>query len=216
MIRNVLFPLGNFKSKEEIRDIARKNDLKVANKPDSEDICFIPDGDYKRFLEENSDISKKSGNIVDSLGNVLGKHDGLYRYTIGQRKGLGISHSKPLFVLGFNKEKNELIVGEEEGLYKTEIIVKDVNLLAIDDIEKPIRVNTKIRYSSKETSSTVYKIDDSTVRVVFDEPVRAATPGQSAVFYDENIVIGGGKICQIRIAQEDFSAVGIHVSADHV
>lgn len=197
IISKILFPLESYERKEQIRQIAKDNNLKVANKPDSEDICFIPDGDYKRFLEENSDISKKSGNIVDSLGNVLGKHDGLYRYTIGQRKGLGISYFKPLFVLGFNKEKNELIVGEEEELYKTEIIVKDVNLLAIDDIEKPIRVNTKIRYSSKETPSTVYKIDDSTVRVVFDEPVRAATPGQSAVFYDEDIVIGGGKIWQI-------------------
>lgn len=197
VVSRILFPLESYESKDEIRRIAKENNLRVANKPDSEDICFIPDGNYKKFLEENSDISKNPGNIVDKDGKVLGKHEGLYRYTIGQRKGLGISHPTPLFVLGFNREKNELIVGEHEELFKTEIIVKDVNLLAIDDLVEPIKVNTKIRYSAKETSSTVYKIDDDTVKVVFDEPVRGATPGQSAVFYDGDIVVGGGKIWQI-------------------
>ena len=197
VLEHVLFPLESFESKEEIRKIAKDNNLKVANKPDSEDICFIPDGDYKRFLEDNSNISPKLGNIVDKAGNILGKHEGLYRYTIGQRKGLGISHPTPLFVLGFNKEKNELIVGEHEELFKNEIIVKEVNFLAIDEIKEPIKVNTKIRYSSKEVSSTVYKIDENTVRIVFDELVRGATPGQSAVFYDGDIVVGGGKIWQI-------------------
>lgn len=197
VIEHILFPLESYESKEEIRKIALDNNLKVANKPDSEDICFIPDGDYKKFLEANSTISPKPGNIVDKEGNILGKHEGLYRYTIGQRKGLGISHKTPLFVLGFNKEKNELIVGEHEELFKKEIIVKDVNLLAIDDIVEPIRANTKIRYSSKEVPSTIYKIKDDIVKIIFDEPVRGATPGQSAVFYDEDIVLGGGKIWQI-------------------
>ena len=197
LLPHILFPLESYESKDQIRQIAKENNLRVANKPDSEDICFIPDGDYKRFLEENSDISKKPGNIVDSNGNILGKHEGLYRYTIGQRKGLGIAHPTPLFVLGFDSQKNELIVGEHEELFKTEIIVNDVNLLAIDDIVEPIKVNTKIRYSAKETPSTVYKIDENTVKVVFDEPVRGATPGQSAVFYDDDIVVGGGKIWQI-------------------
>lgn len=197
VVPHILFPLESYQSKDEIRKIARENNLLVANKPDSEDICFIPDGDYKKFLEENSDISKNPGNIVDKNGTILGKHQGLYRYTIGQRKGLGISHPTPLFVLGFNKDRNELIVGEHEELFKTEIIVKDVNLLAIDDIIEPIKVKAKIRYSSKETSCTVYKIDSNTVKVIFDEPVRGATPGQSAVFYDNDIVVGGGKIWQI-------------------
>ena len=194
VIPHILFPLEAYESKDQIRQIARDNNLRVANKPDSEDICFIPNGDYKQFLEENSNISKKIGNIVDSFGNILGKHEGLYRYTIGQRKGLGISHPTPLYVLGFNKEKNELIVGEHEKLLKKEIIVTDINLLAIDDIVEPIKVNTKIRYSIKETPSTVYKLDDNTVKVVFDEPACSVTPGQSAVFYDGDIVIGGGKI----------------------
>lgn len=197
IVSHILFPLEGFESKDEIRKIAMENNLKVANKPDSEDICFIPDGNYKRFLEENSNLSPNPGNIVDRKGNVLGRHEGLYRYTIGQRKGLGISHKTPLFVLGFDKEKNELIVGEHEELFVKEIIVNDINLLAIDDIKNPIKVNTKIRYSSKEVSSTVYKIDDNTVKIIFDEPVRGATPGQSAVFYDDDIVVGGGKIWQI-------------------
>lgn len=197
LLEHILFPLESYESKDQIRKIAKDNNLIVANKPDSEDICFIPNGDYKIFLEENSDISKNPGNIVDSFGKILGIHEGLYRYTIGQRKGLGISYTEPLFVIGFNKEKNELIVGKQEELFKSEIIVNDINLIAIDDIVEPIKVKTKIRYSSKETSSTIYKLDDKTIKVVFDEPVRGATPGQSAVFYDEDIVVGGGKICQI-------------------
>lgn len=197
VLEHLIFPLQDFESKEEIRKIAKENDLKVANKPDSEDICFIPDGDYKKFLEENSYIKEKSGNIVTRDGKVLGKHLGLYKYTIGQRKGLGISNEVPLYVLDFNVEKNELIVGEQSELFEKEILVNDINLLAIDEIKEPIRVKTKIRYSAKPVDSTVYKVDENTVRVVFDEAVRGATSGQSAVFYDDKIVVGGGKIWQI-------------------
>ena len=118
LIQYVLFPLANFESKDEIRKIAKENNLHVANKPDSEDICFVPDGNYKKFLENNSDLKPKTGNIVNSKGKILGKHNGLYNYTIGQRKGLGISNPVPLFVIGFNKLKNEVIVGEEHELYK--------------------------------------------------------------------------------------------------
>ena len=118
LIEHMVFPLANFESKDEIRKIAREHNLKVANKPDSEDICFIPDGNYKKFLENNSDIKPKKGNIVNSKGEILGEHTGLYNYTIGQRKGLGISNPEPLYVLGFNPLKNEVIVGEENELYK--------------------------------------------------------------------------------------------------
>ena len=196
VLPHLIFPLADFEDKEQIRQIARDNELKVANKPDSEDICFIPDGDYKKFLEENSDLSPKPGNIVDKKGKVLGRHNGLYRYTIGQRKGLGISHPTPLFVLGFNGEKNEVIVGEHEELFQKELNVEDINLLAIDKINNGMEVQTKIRYAAKPVSSKIYQNEDGTVKVVFDEPVRGATPGQSAVFYDNDIVIGGGKICQ--------------------
>lgn len=134
LVEHVVFPLADFESKDEIRKIAKENNLKTANKPDSEDICFIPDGNYKRFLEENSNLKPRKGNIVHVNGTVLGKHNGLYNYTIGQRKGLGISYKEPLFVVGFNRAKNEVIVGEKEYIYKTEMIVKNINLLLVDKI----------------------------------------------------------------------------------
>jgi len=193
LIEHILFPLSDFENKEEIRKIARDNELKVANKPDSEDICFIPDGNYKKFLEANSNIKPKEGNIVNSDGKILGKHSGLYNYTIGQRKGLGISNQVPLFVLGFDKDKNEVIVGEENELYKKEILVTNINLLLVDEIKEPIEVGVKTRYSSKIASAKIIEIDKN-IKVVFDEPQRAITPGQSAVFYIDDIVLGGGKI----------------------
>ena len=193
LIQHVLFPLANFESKEEIRKIAREHNLRVANKPDSEDICFVPDGNYKKFLENNSDLKPKQGNIVNSKGEVLGKHTGLYNYTIGQRKGLGISYSVPLFVLGFNKEKNEVIVGEESELYKKEITVCDINLLLVDEIKDWMDVEVKTRYSAKVAKAKIRQ-EGEKIKVVFDEPQRAITPGQSAVFYVGDIVLGGGKI----------------------
>lgn len=194
MLEHVIFPLADFESKEKIREIAREHELPVANKPDSEDICFIPDGDYKRFLEENSHIKPKPGNIILEDGTVVGKHTGLYHYTIGQRRGLGISYKVPLFVIGFNKKNNELIVGEEHELYKKEVTIKDINLLLVDDIYKPLRVSVKTRYSSKEAVATATQIDDNTIKIVFDEPQARITPGQSAVMYIDDIVVGGGKI----------------------
>lgn len=195
LIEHVVFPLANFEDKEQIRKIARENNLKVANKPDSEDICFVPDGNYKKFLENNSDLRPKKGNIVNSKGEILGKHTGLYNYTIGQRKGLGISYRVPLFVIGFNPLKNEVIVGEESELYQKEINVTDVNLLLIDEIKEPIEVEVKTRYSSKVAKATIEQNGENQVKVIFDEPQRAITPGQSAVFYVGDLVLGGGKIC---------------------
>ena len=193
LIQYIIFPLAEYENKEEIRKIAKQNNLKVSDKPDSQDICFIPDGNYKKFLENNSNIKQKKGKIVNSNGQVLGEHTGLYNYTIGQRKGLGISNKVPLFVLGFNKEKNEVIVGEEKELYKKEILVKDINLLLIDEIKEELEVNVKTRYSSKEAKAKIMQKEDK-IKVIFDEPQRAVTPGQSAVFYDDDIVLGGGKI----------------------
>ena len=194
LLGKVVFPLGNFNSKEEIREIARKNNLKVANKPDSEDICFITDGNYKNFLSLNMDPKYiKKGNIVLKTGEILGKHDGLTNYTIGQRKGLGISYKVPLFVLGFNKAKNEVIVGEEKELYKKEITVTDINLLLVDKIDESMEVDVKTRYSAKVAKAKIEQ-DGENIKVTFDEPQRAITPGQSAVFYVGDIVLGGGKI----------------------
>ena len=154
----------------------------------------MPDGNYKKFLENNSDLKPKTGNIVNTKGEILGKHTGLYKYTIGQRKGLGISYKVPLFVIGFNPLKNQVIVGKESKLYKKEILVKDINLLLFDKIEQPIEVDVKTRYSSKMAKAKINQESDETIRVIFDEPQRAITPGQSAVFYIDDIIIGGGKI----------------------
>ena len=195
LIEHVVLPLGDFESKDEIRKIASEHNLKVANKPDSEDICFIPDGNYKKFLENNSEIKPKKGNIVNSKGEILGKHTGLYNYTIGQRKGLGVSNPVPLFVLGFNPLKNEVIVGEESELYKKEILVTDINLLLVDEINEWMEVTVKTRYSAKEAKAKIIQ-DGSNIKVVFDEPQKAITPGQSAVFYIDDIVLGGGKIVE--------------------
>ena len=136
----------------------------------------------------------KVGNIVNQKGDILGKHSGLYKYTIGQRKGLGISYKVPLFVIGFNPLKNEVIVGEENELYKKEIIVKDINLLLFDKIKDQKEVEVKTRYSSKMAKAKISQETENTIKVIFDEPQRAITPGQSAVFYIDDIVVGGGKI----------------------
>ena len=193
LLEHIVFPLSDFESKDEIRKIARDNNLKVASKPDSEDICFIPDGNYKKFLENNSELKPKKGNIVLSNGQKVGVHTGLYNYTIGQRKGLGISYSEPLFVLGFNPRKNELIVGTEKELYKKSFRVNEINLLLFDKIESELEVDVKTRYSAK-TAKAVIKQDGNEIEVNFYEPQRAITPGQSAVFYLDDIVVGGGKI----------------------
>ena len=198
MLEKVIFPLGKFKTKDEIRKIAKENNLNVvANKPDSEDICFIPDGNYKKFLEENSNIKPKTGNIVLQNGTILGKHSGLYNYTIGQRKGLGIAYKEPLFVLGFNVRKNEVIVGTKEEVYKDFTVVENVNIL-IDNLGiENLHVKVKTRYSNQESEAILQTIDSNMIKVNFIEPVKALTPGQSAVFYIDDVVIGGGIIKKV-------------------
>ncbi|MDO4962812.1 MAG: tRNA 2-thiouridine(34) synthase MnmA [bacterium] len=187
----IIFPLSNYKSKDEIRKLAKENNLNTASISDSQDICFIQNDNYKVFLENNG-IEKISGNII--LNNkIIGKHDGLYKYTIGQRKGLGIAYSSPLYVIGFNKEKNELVVGEEKDLYVKSFKVKDYNLLLVDSIDKPIKVMVKTRYKSKEYKATI-TMDNNYINVDFDEPQKGVTKGQSAVFYVDDIVLGGGII----------------------
>lgn len=201
IIEHIIFPLQSFESKDDIRNIAIKNGLIVANKPDSQEICFIPDNDYSNFLKENvNDIESKNcikpGNIVDISGNVRGQHKGLINYTIGQRKGLGIQNDKPLYVIKLDKKYNQVIVGQKENTYSKEAFVNDLNLLAIDNITNSINVKAKIRYAAKEASATVYTVEgkNDLLKVVFDEPQMAITPGQAIVFYDDDIVIGGGKI----------------------
>ncbi|MBR6253505.1 MAG: tRNA 2-thiouridine(34) synthase MnmA [Clostridia bacterium] len=193
LIKHMVFPLGDFEDKEQVREVARKYEFSVASRPDSEDICFVPDGNYKDYLEKNAGFKSKEGNIVNKDGKVLGKHTGLYKYTIGQRKGLGISYFEPLFVIGYNVIKNELIVGTENELYTKEFTVKDINLLLFDEIKEPLECEVKIRYSAKPEKCTIIQ-DGEVLKVTMKEKIKSVTPGQSAVFYIDDIVVGGGKI----------------------
>lgn len=191
ILGNIIFPLSDFESKDEIRNIAKVNNLNTASKSDSQDICFIPDGNYKKFLINNG-VKEKIGSVIYN-DKVIGKHNGLFNYTIGQRKGLGIAHENPLYVIGFNKNNNELIVGEEKDLYIKSFKVKDYNLLLVDNIDEPMEVMVKTRYKSKECKAVISMIDNY-IKVEFEEPQKGVTPGQSAVFYIDDIVLGGGII----------------------
>ena len=194
MIEHILFPLQNRKSKEETRKIAEQNELEIAHKKDSQEICFIPDDDYQSFVKKYLTQKLKTGNIVLKNGEILGKHTGLTNYTIGQRKGLGISYKEPLYVIKLDAKKNEVVVGSESDLYSSELIATDLNWLAIDKIVEPLELKAKVRYRAKEADCTVIPIENKKVKVIFKEPQRAITPGQSVVFYDGDIVVGGGKI----------------------
>jgi len=194
ILSKIIFPLEEYSSKEEIRNVARENNLIVSEKKDSQEICFIPDDNYVGFIKENSDNKFKEGNIVNSKGEVLGKHSGIINYTIGQRKGLGISYKEPLYVLKIDKKKNQIIVGAEEELYIKEVIVTDLNYLVTDLQNKEIEVEAKVRYRAKPAKAILYPLENNKAKFIFEEPQRAITPGQSLVFYIEDIVIGGGKI----------------------
>lgn len=194
ILSNIIFPLQKYNNKEEIRKIASENNLNVAQKKDSQEICFIPDNNYQNFLKEYGKTKQSVGNIVLKNGKILGRHKGLINYTIGQRKGLGIAYSEPLYVIELNKQKNEVVVGIEEQLYTNQLYAKELNWQAIEPKNEPINCMAKIRYRAKEAKVTIYPEKDG-VRVIFDTKQRAITKGQSIVFYDnEGIVLGGGKI----------------------
>lgn len=193
-LKSVLFPLGGIK-KEEVRRLAQRYNLKVAEKAESQEICFIPDDNYSRFiLEKISPDAVKTGDILDSSGKVLGRHSGIHNYTIGQRKGLGISSPKPLYVTGFDLGKNYVIVGEEERLYSNVLVVEEVNWLSIPEPSQEIEATVKIRYRHDGDDAVLKSIGTHKVRVEFKRPVKSITPGQAAVFYDGDIVLGGGWI----------------------
>ena len=191
-VPRVLFPLGEFESKEQIRAIAAKNGFISAKKPDSQEICFIPDNDTAGFLDMY--IKPRCGDILNKSGNVLGRHTGLAHYTIGQRKGLGISAPQPLFVTDIDAETNTVFVGSNSDLFSNVLYAENMNWLIFDDLKAPLRAYAKIRYAAKEVPAQVIPCSGGKVKVVFDEPQRAATPGQSVVFYINDCVIGGGII----------------------
>lgn len=196
------FPLGEME-KAEVRDIAREADLGIANKAESQEICFVPDGKYSEFIdryldhEGRSDELPDGGDIVNTRGETVGKHTGIHRYTIGQRRGLGIAHEKPLYVTQIERLKNQIIVGEAEDLDAIEFTAKGVNWVAFDTPVESVRALVKVRYRHDPAAATIHPLPDGHARIVFDESQRAITPGQATIFYDVETaeeVIGGGWI----------------------
>lgn len=192
-LKKTIMPIGEY-NKDEIRAIARDIGLFVAEKSDSQDICFLPDGNYGDFIKKYSDITIEPGNFVDVKGNIIGKHKGITNYTIGQRKGLGIAMGHPVFVTEIRKDTNEVVIGENEDLFKTKIFVTDFNFMGMAEIDSTRKLLGKIRYSHKGTGCILNKIDENLYECEFEEPVRAATPGQALVLYDGEYVAGGGTI----------------------
>ena len=192
-LSKIQFPLGEYR-KSEIRKIAEENGFVNAGKKDSQDICFVPNGDYAEFIENYTEKSYEPGDFIGINGEVIGKHNGIIRYTIGQRKGLGISSEQPLYVCSKNTTENTVTLGSSESLFTSELIADDINLISVAMLDKPIQAKAKTRYNMKEQPCTVSQMDENTLKIVFDEPQRAITKGQAVVIYDEDIVVGGGTI----------------------
>lgn len=192
-LEHTLFPLWGYE-KNEVRQIAEDAGLINSRKPDSQDICFVPDGDYAKFIRTFSDIDIKEGNFIDKNGKILGKHKGIINYTIGQRKGLGIALGKPVFVVAKNIENNTVTLGDESELFTSELIADDVNLISVEKITEPMHITAKTRYNQIDQPAVVTQLDDGKIKVVFDKPQRAVTSGQAVVLYDGEIVVGGGTI----------------------
>lgn len=192
-LEKTLFPLYEY-DKATIREIAAKNNLPVAGKKDSQDICFIPDHDYAAYIENVTGKKSVPGNFVDAQGNVLGEHKGITHYTVGQRKGLGIAFGEPKFVIKIKSDTNEVVLGSKEDLMVKKVQLSNVNYMAVDEIADPVKVTGKLRYSQKDSPCTLYKDEQGILTAVFDEPMRAATPGQSAVFYRDDCILCGGTI----------------------
>ncbi|NLZ46282.1 MAG: tRNA 2-thiouridine(34) synthase MnmA [Clostridiales bacterium] len=192
-LEHTIFPCGNL-PKEKIRIIAEENKLLNANKPDSQDICFVPDGDYASFIEKRTGTSSPKGEMVLLDGTVLGQHNGLIRYTIGQRRGLGVSYSQPLFVIEKDIENNRIILGTQEQLFRTSLVASDVNFISFETLTHPIEVTAQTRYHQLDTPATISPLDDGKVLVEFKEPKSAISKGQAVVFYNGEYVVGGGTI----------------------
>jgi tRNA-specific 2-thiouridylase len=195
-LSRALFPLGDM-SKPEVRDVARERGLAVAEKAESQEICFVPDGDYSGFIDrylaaEGRADMPAEGELVDSNGVVVGKHTGIHRYTVGQRRGIGIAHERPLYVLSISAPENKVVVGPQEELLSNEFVASGVNW--IEDPDGPVRAEVRIRYRHQQAPAVITEAANNRVKVIFDEPQRAITPGQATVFYRGDEVIGGGWI----------------------
>ena len=192
------FPLGSFTSKEEVRALAARYGFVNAAKRDSQDICFVPDRDYAGFIERRTGRVYPHGDFVDTEGRVLGEHKGMIRYTVGQRKGLGLALPAPMYVCRKDMENNRVVLCGGEGLFTRELIASDFNWIAFETPPSELRACAKARYSAKEAPALVRPLEDGRVSVVFDQPQRALTEGQAVVLYDGDVVIGGGTITEVR------------------
>lgn len=192
-LSHLLLPLGKFE-KAQIRKIAAQHGLRISQKADSQDICFVPDGNYAAFLETYLGKRAAEGNFLDRDGNVLGRHRGIWHYTIGQRKGLGISLGKPMFVYSIDSENNTVTLAENQDLMVSSLIASDLTFTEIQTFDAPLQVDVKIRYASAATPATIFPLPDNMVKVVFESLQRAVTPGQAVVFYDGDFLFGGAVI----------------------
>ena len=197
-LSRTLFPLGSM-TKPEVRELARKHGLALAEKPDSQEICFVPGGDYKKFIdaylaEQGDSLPDTSGELVTTDGRVVGEHTGIHNFTVGQRKGLGVATGSPLYVIQIKGDKRQVVVGDSENLYSKTLVARRTNLISVDDLREPVRVTVKIRHRHEGASATIEKTGVDEIRATFDEPQRAVTPGQASVFYDGDVVVGGGWI----------------------
>lgn len=192
-LAHVCFPLGSM-TKTRIREIAQEAKLPTAHKSESQDICFVPDGDYVKFMEEYTGKKYEPGNFVDKEGNVIGRHRGAVHYTIGQRKGLGIAMGHPVYVCAKDMRANTVTLGENEDLYSSVLTARDVNLISVENLDGPMRIEASTRYRQKPQAGTVSPLGDGRIRIEFDQPQRAITTGQAVVMYDGDVVVGGGTI----------------------
>ncbi|MDF2627439.1 MAG: tRNA (5-methylaminomethyl-2-thiouridylate)-methyltransferase [Symbiobacteriaceae bacterium] len=192
-LTHTLFPVGDME-KPAVRELGRKYGLLTADKPDSQEICFVYDDDYGRFLKERIPEAIKPGPMLNTRGEVIGEHQGLPLYTVGQRKGLGLTTPRPMYVVALDPERNAVIVGEDEATYQGALVASDMNWIALPGLTGPIRCTAKIRRMAAEAACTVHPLDGGAIRVEFDEPQRAITPGQSVVLYEGRWVLGGGTI----------------------
>ncbi len=192
-LSHTLFPLGDM-TKDTVRQTAERLELINAKKRDSQDICFIPDGDYASFIQRNLNKTYPKGSFIATDGRVLGEHQGIIHYTVGQRKGLGIALGKPAFVKSIDPQNNTVTLCDNDELFSKEVTAKNINLISVDSITEPMRVKAKIRYRHEAQWATVTQTDEDTLQVVFDEPQRAITKGQAVVLYSGDTVVGGGEI----------------------
>lgn len=197
-LKHSFFPLGEFETKEEVRKIAEQHHFQNARKHDSQDICFVQNGDYGDFIEKYTGKDYPAGDFVDENGRVLGKHKGIIRYTIGQRKGLGLALPAPMYVADKDMEKNQVILTTGPALYASSLIADNFNWIKYDKPEQPVRVTAKTRYKAKEVPATARVLPDNRVEVLFDSPERAVAIGQAVVLYDGEDVVGGGTIVKAR------------------